>query len=132
MNIQARKIWDGDLPKQRIYGVVIEVVGDGRHTSFVDYDELDPLVAGMDFAMKADHSLTPLKDFRVEYATRGGLRAVTNTSLADKKGAMSGVILTEQGGAILTMAQLAEVRELLVKAKGVLDETRKTAEKTAK
>jgi hypothetical protein len=46
-------------------------------TSFVDYDELDSLLKGIDYISRADRNITRLANFVAEYRTKGDFSVVT-------------------------------------------------------
>src|SRR5579871_3124976 len=67
---------------QKEYGVAIELK-EGSHpedTTFIDYDELNSFLAGVDYLSKANHAITSLPNFDVLYRTGGGLRVDMFTS----------------------------------------------------
>jgi hypothetical protein len=59
------------------YGITIEVTEAGkperRNISFIDYDEMNSLLKGLEYISKVDNSITQLKRFEADYRTRGGL-----------------------------------------------------------
>lgn len=59
----------------RTKGLAVTVVdNDGRSTSsYVDYDEIDSLIRGIESVGKADSSVTTFEKYDVSYRTRGGL-----------------------------------------------------------
>lgn len=61
----------------KVYGIMVEVREAGKpersNTSFVDYDEIDPLLKGLEYLGKVDNSVTQLKGFEADYRTRGDL-----------------------------------------------------------
>jgi hypothetical protein len=65
----------------RAEGLTIEVVTEdrvsGRSTSYVDFDEIESLMAGLDYISKVDKSATRMTDFQADYRTRGDLRLST-------------------------------------------------------
>ena len=130
VDIDVRELYDGEKPNDRIYGLLFNV-GDGQGLSraFVDYDEIDALLAGMDYAAKANPALVHFKKYQVDYVTRGGLKMST---FNDDKDALNAVVEASGRSAFLTMPQFAQVRELIVKSKTMLDETRKPVSQPTK
>ena len=59
-------------------GVIIDVKEGGRiersNRSFVDYDEIDSLLKGIDYIAKVEKSVTKLDNFQADYKTKGDLR----------------------------------------------------------
>jgi hypothetical protein len=107
------------------YGITIEVVSSGRlereDRSFVDYDEIESLIKGIDYISKAGPDITPLENFEAIYQTKGDLSLITfSTSPGKSEAAVrSGRI----GGAtaFISTTQLAELRDLILRAKQTLD-----------
>jgi hypothetical protein len=75
--VQAQEFTNPTSGK-RESGITIEVKESGRlereNRSFVDYEEIGPLLKGMDYISKIDKSVTKLADFQADYRTKGGLR----------------------------------------------------------
>jgi len=106
-------------------GVLIEVKESGRlentDRSFIDYDEVDALLKGLEYISKATSDVTNLKMFEATYKTKGDFSAATysNTSGEIKAAVSSGYI--RPASAYLSLQQLAELRSLIVQAKQKLD-----------
>ncbi len=71
--------------RNRQSGITIDVKEGGRlersNRSFVDYDEIESLLKGIDYIAKVDKSVTKLENFQADYRTKGDLRiSVFNTS----------------------------------------------------
>ncbi|BEQ17004.1 hypothetical protein [Desulfoferula mesophila] len=62
---------------KRQFGIVIEVKESGRlersNRSFIDYDEISPLIKGISYISKVDKNVTKLKKF--EATVNGGVSA---------------------------------------------------------
>ncbi len=60
------------------FGIAIDVEEtsglERESRSFIDYDEIDPLVKGIDYISKIDASATRLANFQADYRTKGDLR----------------------------------------------------------
>jgi hypothetical protein len=76
IEVEAMELRDIDS-RTKEYGITIEVADAGkperRNLSFVDYDEMDPLLKGLEYLGKVDNSVTQLKRFEADYRTRGDL-----------------------------------------------------------
>jgi hypothetical protein len=124
VEVTALEFRDAANPKVREYGVTISVSSgrdrDAPSTSYIDADEIDSLLHGVDYLMRADKSVTSLADFEVRYRTRGDLRLVVFSSSAGKISAAveSGTI--GRARAFVSVAQLGELMGLLTKAQGVI------------
>lgn len=106
-------------------GILIEVTESGRFEksdrSFIDYDEIDPLIAGIDYISKADTSIADLDNFEAIYKTKGDFSIVTFSSTSGKidVAVKSGIIGSST--AFFSIDQLNELRNLISVAKQRLD-----------
>jgi hypothetical protein len=88
--------------------------------AFVDYDEITPLLRGIDYMTRLDNRATKLSRFEAQYQTRGGLVLLTFSAAGGQATAIS----TEGGRRprfVLRPAGLAELRNLIESAKQALD-----------
>jgi hypothetical protein len=123
ISIDAREFTNAKNGKKS-YGIVIDITQTGNYekdeSSYIDYDEIDDLVAGLDYISKVDGSVTKLKNFEATYTTRSGF-AITvfnqdvRRSVAVSSGGFSHVT------AFLPLEKLVQFRNLITHAKGVLD-----------
>lgn len=101
------------------------VIGDStrpeaEERAFIDYDELAPLLKGIDYIMRLDNRVTKLSRYEAQYQTRGGLVLMTFNAPSGPATAIS----TEGGRRarfVMRQAGLAEFRNLLESAKEALD-----------
>lgn len=106
------------------YGISIDVGESGTlersNRSFIDYDEIDPLLKGIDYVAKVDGSATKLANFQADYRTRGDFRVSTFSS---PKGIMTSVESGSIGSTsiFLTTSALGQFREIISNAKAKLD-----------
>jgi hypothetical protein len=88
--------------------------------AYIDYDELVPLLKGIDYIMRLDDKATKLARFEAQYQTRGGFMIVTFNTPSGYSAA-----ITTGGGRrprfVLRPTGLAEFRTLLESAKAALD-----------
>ena len=114
---------------RREQGVTVDI-GEGAGTrpdpeerAYIDYDELDPLLKGIDYIMRLDDKATKLSRYEAQYQTRGGLVLVTFSTPDGARFAIS-----TWGGRrprfVLRQTGLAEFKNLLESAKDVLDDPR--------
>ncbi|NOH78727.1 hypothetical protein F0231_03120 [Vibrio sp. RE86] len=113
---------------QKEYGITIEAFKeDGRydksHTTFIDYDEIDSLIAGIDYISKINPEVTQFQDFQADYSTKGDLKISTFSS-GDK--VMAAVSSGKIGGvaAYYNLADLSKVKDLVLKAKTKIEEVK--------
>jgi hypothetical protein len=116
---------------RREYGISIEIRESAQaererergDVAYVDYDELDPLLNGLDQLLKLDNTATKLSTFEAQYRTNGYLSVFRfNTTggygTAVSAGGRRGARL------ILRPTGLVEFRDMLKSAKAVIDEAR--------
>ncbi len=103
------------------YGITIETFKengnyDKDHTSFIDYDEIDSLIKGIEYIAKINGSVTKLESFQADYKTKGDLKISTFSS-SDKiiAAVTSGTIGGVAG--YLKIEDLPKLVDLLTKAK---------------
>ena len=123
ISIESREFMNAATGKKE-YGIGIEVAEGGRlerkNSSYIDYDEIEPLIKGIDYIAKITKDVTPMENFQADYRTRGDFRASTYSNGGTVSAAVaSGTI----GGAraFLSLPELGKLRELLVGAKQKLD-----------
>lgn len=109
---------------QRQTGIVIDVIESGRlersDRSFIDYDEIQPLLKGIDYINTITSKNTRLSSFEAVYKTKGDFQVITFSSSGKVEAAVrSGYI--GPATAYLTLQQLGQLRELISKAKKTLD-----------
>lgn len=109
---------------RRELGITIEVKESGRiersNTSYVDYDEIDSLLKGIDYIEKIDKSATKLDEVQADYRTKGNLSV---SVFSDRDGlsasVSSGVI--GRTSAFFWLKDMGIFRKLIVDAKARLD-----------
>lgn len=125
VNIEAKEFTNvADGVKQ--YGITIEAFEeDGRydkkHTSFIDYDEIDSLIKGIEYISKVKASVTKLENFQADYSTRGDLNISTFSSGNKIKAAVT----SGNVGGVRTyfkIEDLEKVKNLIKQAKAKIDE----------
>src|SRR5260221_7843409 len=113
--------------KSKQQGISVSVKEHGRlereERSFVDFDEIDSLLSGMDYVSKLSPESFKLKNFEAVYETRGKLRVTFLTPYQD---IVAGVYVGSfsQIYAFLTRDQFAKFRQLIDDAKSALDAIR--------
>ncbi len=110
---------------KREYGITIEVKKeDGRYdkedTSYIDYDEIDSLISGIDYIAKVDKSSTKFSNFQADYNTKGDFKISTFSS-SDK--IMVAVSSGQIGrvSAYYKISSLTAIKTLIEKAKNQID-----------
>lgn len=124
IEVESREFRDaGNNSKE--YGITVEVREAGnpgrRSLSYIDYDEIDPLLKGLEYLSKIDNSVTQLNRFEADYRTRGDL-------LFSAHSGRGGVItLTISSGvfrrttAFFRLEDFKVIRGLIIEAKNQID-----------
>ena len=128
--VECREFTDASTAR-KVHGITIEVKEGGRverrDTAFVDYDEIDSLLKGIDYISKLDKSVTTLPNFEAVYKTKGDLRIFTfSSSNSGKIQAAVQAARFGSGSAFISLDQLAKLRTLIADAKAKLDAIKKT------
>jgi hypothetical protein len=124
VSVDCIELTDPSTGKKQ-FGVIIEVAGGGKYEredrSFIDYEEIDPLIRGIEYISKVTTSSTKLKNFEALYKTKGDVQVVTFSISSGKIDAAikSGRIGTAT--AYVSLAKLATFRDLLTQAKQKID-----------
>jgi hypothetical protein len=123
VEINAIEITDTSTGKKQT-GMTIEVKGaarfDNTDRSFVDNDEIDALLTGIDYISKSNADFTKLDHFVAIYKTKGYFRASTFSIPGNVNAAIS-IGYTKPTIVSLSMQQLTELKSLIVRAKQKLD-----------
>lgn len=84
VSIQAREFREASNPRTALYGVVITVKESGRlerdSFSYVDEDEIEALIQGLEYIKQIDKTVTSLGGFEAEFRTRGDLSMIVFSS----------------------------------------------------
>jgi hypothetical protein len=112
------------------YGIGIELRETGRSEkegrdarTYVDYDEIDALLRGLDYIIKIERSAT-MENFEAQYRTRGELSVAT---FIRPNGTLQGEIavgLFRRANVNLSLGKMADFRKLIAYAKATLDKIR--------
>lgn len=123
VEVTAMEFTDAATGKKQT-GVVIEIKESGRlentDRSFIDYDEVDSLLKGIDYISKATADVTKLSQFEATYKTKGYFRATTYSSSGKIDAAVSSGYI-RPATAFLSLQQLGELRAIIAQAKQKLD-----------
>jgi hypothetical protein len=86
--------------------------------SYIDHDEIDSLLKGIDYIKKIDKTATKLDSFQANYTTRGGLVLSANSS--DGGESVFSVRIGRTGGS-WGQTGLEDFKQLIKKSKEILD-----------
>ena len=106
------------------YGLGIEAKESGRlereARSYVDYDEISSLIAGIDYISKVDGGQSKLKNFEAHYKTKGEL----DVTVFSSRGHIEAAVSVGRFGAVsvfLQLDSLQKFKQTIVEAKAALD-----------
>ena len=123
ISVDCMEFTDATTGKRQT-GIVIEVKESGRFErsgrSFIDYDEVGPLLKGINYIAKVKPEVTRLGNFEAIYKTKGDFKVITFSSSGKVDAAVkSGYI--GSATAYLSLQQLNQLRDLISQAKKKLD-----------
>src|SRR5262245_26294741 len=110
---------------RRESGIVAEVKEGGRlernNRSFIDYEEIAPLLKGIDYIGKMEKSVTKLDSFQADYKTKGNLKVSVFSTSGEQL-----MVAVESGrigstSVFLKFADLQALRSYISTAKDRLD-----------
>jgi hypothetical protein len=125
--VESKEFADATTGKKE-YGMTIEVKDNSRSleresTSYIDYDEIDSLIKGLDYISKIDGGVTKLSNFQADYRTKGDLSFSTFSAQGEILfGVESGRI--GSASAYFKGSSIADIRKLIVDAKAAIDAIR--------
>jgi hypothetical protein len=111
-----------------LYGISIVISDpnrpDAAEVAYVDYDELDALIKGLDYLLKLENSATKLQRFEAQYKTQGGL-AVFRFNTPGGYGTAVSAEGVRGPRLVLRPTGLVEFRDMVESARTIIDEARK-------
>jgi hypothetical protein len=124
MEVESREFRDAGS-NSREYGITIEVREAGntgrRSLSYIDYEELEPLLKGLEYLSKIDNSVTQLTRFEADYRTRGDLLV----SVSSGRGGVITLAISSGGfrraTSFFRLEDFKVIRGLIIEAKNQLD-----------
>ncbi len=109
---------------QKQYAIAVGLSSNqARGVLFVDYDELDALVRGLEYLSKVTYDITTMPSFDAIFSTRSGLRAA---AYSEQRQASIRLYLQFDGAARipLTPYQFSQFETLINQAKAAIDTAR--------
>lgn len=128
VKIDARELRDASNTKSREFGIVAEIEeSTGRIARearvYIDLDEIDSLLKGIEFVSRASAGVTTLKEFEVVYRTRGGLEVTSFSHRGETRYAISTRI--PQLNVFVTQSALSDLGKAVSDGRAVLESARK-------
>lgn len=124
VSVDARELRDAGNTKSREFGITMEVKESGRlereNISYIDADEIDSLLRGIDYISKIESSVTTLGNFEAVYKTKGDFSITTFSYNGEINVAVtSGRIGATK--AFLSLSDLTRLKTYIVEARAKLD-----------
>ncbi len=125
VTVDAREFRDGSSPNSpKATGISIAVKETSRlereNTSYIDVDEIDSLVKGIEYISKVSKDVTKLDLFEVDYRTKGDLRITVFNSPSGEISASVSSGTIGRTNAFIKLAELDRLRDLILVAKSKL------------
>lgn len=110
---------------RKVYGLAVDFTegNQPRERLFVDYDEIDSLLNGINYLVKITYDVTPLPGFEACYSTKSGLRVVAYSSRR-QGGIQTFLQYSDHPRMALTSDQMTQFHGLIGQAKDTLDSIR--------
>lgn len=112
----------------RVSGIVVAVGSGGEkpqeNRAFVDYEEIEGLLAGIDSVSKVNESMTKLVGFEGKYRTLGDLEVSVFRQTRSGNAVAVSTGVCDQVRVTLSLDELAKLRAMVAEAKTKLDEAR--------
>ena len=93
-----------------------------ENRALVDYEEINPLIKGLDTVARADETITKLVNFEMRYRTRGDLELAAFRQMRFGAAVALSSGICDRATMFLTLEELQRFRGMLVEAKARLDE----------
>ena len=114
---------------QQSKGIVLEVTEAGyirsaplrSARSYIDHDEIGGLLDGIDYIGRTNASVTPYPFFEAKYSTRGEFNVTVFNNDSNKRSVSITAGRIGSQSAFLQIESLPKLRDLIVKAKNVLE-----------
>ena len=124
VTVESRESLDASTGRREL-GIVIDVkkVGDTeqKNSSYIDYDEIESLLSGIDYISKVQKSVTKLDDFEAVYHTVGDFKISTFSTLKNRTMVAVSSGELDEVRVLLPFPKLDDLRGLIAGAKEKLD-----------
>ncbi len=126
-SVESREFTDASSGRKE-YGIFITVTRTANYeredSSYIDYDEIESLMKGIDYISKIERSVTKLDSFQADYTTRGDF---TVSAYSDNAGKIQALLKSGRHpgeSAYISLAELTQFKSLLQQAKAKIDSIR--------
>jgi len=126
VRIDAVEMRDMGSTVGRVKGIVVVLREGGErpndNRAFVDYDEIEPLLNGIDAVARVDENATKLASFEAKYKTLGDLEIGVFRQTRSGTAVIMSTGICDRATQTLTLDDLAKVKAQIQEAKMRLDE----------
>ena len=124
LEVSSVEFFDAGSPNNIVKGVAIRVEQKTRfersNTSFIDFDEIDSLIKGIDYISKIKSDATKQQNFEAKYKTKGSFEIIV---FDNSQGGLSAMVASGNIGKasiFIDMTDLEKLRQLVLDAKAKL------------
>lgn len=125
VNIDVLELRDALNPTAREYGIRIVVRESGKqekeNSSFIDADEIDSLIRGINYIAKIDKRVTSLNEFEAKFKTKDDFSITTFSSRDGEVGVAVSSGRPAKAAAFFKLSDLEQIKALLSEAKAKID-----------
>lgn len=131
VNIDVLELRDALNPTAREYGIRIIVRESGKaekeNSSFIDADEIDSLIRGVNYIAKIDKSVTSLNEFEAKYKTRDDFAITTFSSRDGEVNVAVTSGRAPKASAFFKLSDMEQIKTFLTEAKAKIDAAKAAA-----
>jgi hypothetical protein len=121
VSVRCKETTDVSIGR-KVYGLAIQIDGSGFQPErvYVDENEIDPLLTGLNYLIKISYDVTALPGFEATYTTKGGLQIIAN-SVRREGGVRYSLEGNDTPPIALTSLQMTQLYGLIGQARKNLD-----------
>jgi hypothetical protein len=112
----------------RVSGIVIALGSGGErpqeHRAFIDYEEIDGLLAGIDSVSRVNETMTKLAGFEGKYRTLGDFEVSVFRQTRSGNAVSLTTGVCEQARVTMSLDELLKVKAMIAEAKAKIDEAK--------
>ena len=121
LSVRLKESFSPDTGR-KLHGLILDYTEAGQRERVVlDYDELEPLLRGIDYIRAATYDVTTLPGFEAVFVTKNGFRVI---AFGSQRQTSIQIFLQFEDGPrrLLNSDQIAQLRNVLSQSRNVLDE----------
>jgi hypothetical protein len=123
LSVRLKESFNADTGR-KLHGLTLTYVEGGQHERAVlDYDEIEPLIKGMDYIRAASYDVTSLSGFEAVFLTKNGFRVIGLGS--PRQNSVQTFLQFDDGPRVLLNSdQIAQLRNVIAQSRNALDDLR--------